>query len=112
MYNNSVIDLKYNLPKIAVSFQKRDERTLNKGKKKKGLYLFRSSLVVLRFAKATPIIASIFRENPGWFRNSAGFWFNSRFGFGLMNAYSLVSASYNWTTVPGKTICKVNVAKG
>ncbi|PBC28818.1 Neuroendocrine convertase [Apis cerana cerana] len=52
------------------------------------------------------------RENPGWFRNSAGFWFNSRFGFGLMNAYSLVSASYNWTTVPGKTICKVNVAKG
>ncbi|XP_043794709.1 neuroendocrine convertase 1-like [Apis laboriosa] len=52
------------------------------------------------------------RENPGWFRNSAGFWFNSRFGFGLMNAYSLVSASYNWTTVPDKIICKVDVAKG
>lgn len=53
---------------------------------------------------ATSIIASTFRENPGWFRNSAGFWFNSRFGFGLMNAYSLVSASYNWTTVPAKAI--------
>nr|XP_012228829.1 PREDICTED: neuroendocrine convertase 1-like isoform X1 [Linepithema humile] len=47
-------------------------------------------------------------ENPGWFKNAAGFWFNSRFGFGLMNAYALVMASYNWTTVPEKTICKVD----
>lgn len=47
------------------------------------------------------------RENPGWLRNSAGFWFNSRFGFGLMNAYALVAASANWTTVPDKIICKV-----
>ncbi|XP_054009670.1 neuroendocrine convertase 1-like [Hylaeus anthracinus] len=51
------------------------------------------------------------RENPGWFRNSAGFWFNSRFGFGLMNAYALVAAGSNWTTVPDKTICKVDVAR-
>ncbi|XP_015432292.1 PREDICTED: neuroendocrine convertase 1-like [Dufourea novaeangliae] len=49
------------------------------------------------------------RENPGWFRNSVGFWFNSRFGFGLMNAYALVTASSNWTAVPEKTICKVNI---
>nr|XP_031848985.1 neuroendocrine convertase 1-like [Nomia melanderi] len=47
------------------------------------------------------------RENPGWFRNSAGFWFNSRFGFGLMNAFALVAASSNWTTVPEKSICEV-----
>ncbi|KAL0100697.1 hypothetical protein PUN28_019229 [Cardiocondyla obscurior] len=47
-------------------------------------------------------------ENPGWFRNDAGFWFNTHFGFGLMNAYALVMASYNWTTVPEKTICKVD----
>ncbi|XP_076285047.1 neuroendocrine convertase 1 isoform X2 [Lasioglossum baleicum] len=51
------------------------------------------------------------RENPGWFRNSAGFWFNSRFGFGLMNAFALVAASSNWTTVPEKTICKVDVVR-
>ncbi|XP_076642516.1 neuroendocrine convertase 1 [Halictus rubicundus] len=51
------------------------------------------------------------RENPGWFRNSAGFWFNSRFGFGLMNAFALVAASSNWTTVPEKTICKVDVGR-
>ncbi|XP_024879429.1 neuroendocrine convertase 1-like isoform X1 [Temnothorax curvispinosus] len=50
------------------------------------------------------------RENPGWFKNAAGFWFNSRFGFGLMNAYALVTTSYNWTTVPEKTICKVDNA--
>ncbi|XP_033208644.1 neuroendocrine convertase 1-like [Belonocnema kinseyi] len=47
------------------------------------------------------------RENPGWFKNSAGFWFNPRFGFGLMNANSLVFASYNWTTVPNKNICEI-----
>ncbi|XP_018346509.1 PREDICTED: neuroendocrine convertase 1-like [Trachymyrmex septentrionalis] len=46
--------------------------------------------------------------NPGWFKNAAGFWFNSHFGFGLMNAYALVMASYNWTTVPEKTICRVD----
>ncbi|XP_032671139.1 neuroendocrine convertase 1-like isoform X1 [Odontomachus brunneus] len=48
------------------------------------------------------------RGNPGWFKNAAGFWFNSRFGFGLMNAYALVMASSNWTMVPEKTICKVD----
>ncbi|KOC66569.1 Neuroendocrine convertase 1 [Habropoda laboriosa] len=51
------------------------------------------------------------RKNPGWFRNSAGFLFNSRFGFGLMNAYRLVTASSIWTTVPDKTICKVDITR-
>ncbi|KAG7206694.1 hypothetical protein KM043_000369 [Ampulex compressa] len=46
-------------------------------------------------------------ENPGWFKNAAGFWFNSRFGFGLMNAYALVTAGHNWTTVPQKRICRI-----
>lgn len=100
-----MIDLKYNLLKIA--FLKKETKEKKNIKEKR---IIPVSLVVLCFA--TSIIASTFRENPGWFRNSAGFWFNSRFGFGLMNAYSLVSASYNWTTVPAKAICKVNVAKG
>ncbi|XP_012268604.2 neuroendocrine convertase 1-like [Athalia rosae] len=47
------------------------------------------------------------RENPGWFKNAAGFWYNSRFGFGLMNAFSLVTTGYNWTTVPEKGECNV-----
>ncbi|XP_046431301.1 neuroendocrine convertase 1-like [Neodiprion fabricii] len=46
-------------------------------------------------------------ENPGWFKNAAGFWFNPRFGFGLMNAYALVTTGYNWTTVPDKKECHV-----
>lgn len=100
-----MIDLKYNLPKIAFLKKETKEKKNVLCKRKKDYTCF-----VLCFA--TSIIASTFRENPGWFRNSAGFWFNSHFGFGLMNAYSLVSASYNWTTVPAKAICKVNVAKG
>lgn len=39
-------------------------------------------------------------DNPGWQQNAAGLWFNTRFGFGLMNAYGLVKMAANWTTVP------------
>ncbi|KAH0548887.1 hypothetical protein KQX54_003949, partial [Cotesia glomerata] len=45
------------------------------------------------------------KHNPGWKKNSAGYWFNPRFGFGLMNAYSLVRAAANWTNVPDKIVC-------
>ncbi|CAG5101699.1 Similar to Pcsk1: Neuroendocrine convertase 1 (Rattus norvegicus) [Cotesia congregata] len=45
------------------------------------------------------------KHNPGWKKNSAGYWFNPRFGFGLMNAYSLVQAAANWTNVPDKIEC-------
>ncbi|EFN62718.1 Neuroendocrine convertase 1 [Camponotus floridanus] len=48
-------------------------------------------------------------QNPGWFKNAAGFLFNPAFGFGLMNGEALVMASYNWETVPEKTICVVNM---
>ncbi|XP_015598957.1 neuroendocrine convertase 1 [Cephus cinctus] len=47
------------------------------------------------------------RDNPGWLRNDAGFWFNPRFGFGLMNAHALVMAGFNWTRVPDKEICRI-----
>ncbi|XP_043284514.1 neuroendocrine convertase 1-like isoform X2 [Venturia canescens] len=48
------------------------------------------------------------RENPGWLKNSAGFWFNPRFGFGLMNAHALVTTAQNWTTVPEGRFCRFN----
>ena len=48
------------------------------------------------------------RDNPGWKRNSAGLIFNSRFGFGLMNAKAMVEAALAWQTVPRKSICKVS----
>ncbi|XP_057332324.1 neuroendocrine convertase 1-like isoform X2 [Microplitis mediator] len=47
------------------------------------------------------------RNNPGWIKNSAGLWFNPRFGFGLMNAYSLVLTASNWTRVPEKIQCTI-----
>ncbi|XP_016844520.1 neuroendocrine convertase 1 isoform X1 [Nasonia vitripennis] len=50
------------------------------------------------------------KNNPGWFRNAAGLWFNPRFGFGLMDAHSLVLASSNWTSVSEKLICQVPAA--
>lgn len=50
-------------------------------------------------------------ENPGWQLNAAGLWFNTRFGFGLMNALGFVKAAANWTTVPERLVCSVNAAK-
>lgn len=44
-------------------------------------------------------------QNPGWQKNAAGFYFNTRFGFGLMNAFSLVKTAINWTLVPERRTC-------
>ncbi|XP_053611965.1 neuroendocrine convertase 1-like isoform X2 [Plodia interpunctella] len=46
-------------------------------------------------------------SNPGWQINGAGFRFDIRFGFGLLNAGALVATSLNWTSVPEKSICRV-----
>lgn len=47
-------------------------------------------------------------ENPGWQLNAAGLWFNTRFGFGLMNALGFVKAASIWTSVPEWSICSAN----
>ncbi|XP_032794407.2 neuroendocrine convertase 1 isoform X1 [Daphnia magna] len=44
-------------------------------------------------------------DNIEWQENAAGIRFNSRFGFGMMNAAKYVLAAMNWTSVPGKSIC-------
>lgn len=38
-------------------------------------------------------------HNDGWQMNAAGYWFNIRFGFGLMNADSYVNMAANWINV-------------
>ena len=45
----------------------------------------------------------------GWMQNGAGFWINSAFGFGLMNAAKMVELAdpSTWKTVPEKFICKI-----
>lgn len=50
------------------------------------------------------------RHNPGWQQNSAGLWFNERFGFGLMNAYRMVKAASMWKSVPERRTCEVFVS--
>lgn len=47
------------------------------------------------------------RDNPGWKRNAAGLIFNSRFGFGLLNAKAMVEAALKWQGVPKKSVCSV-----
>jgi proprotein convertase subtilisin/kexin type 1 len=46
-------------------------------------------------------------DNPGWRMNSAGYWVNTRFGFGLLNAAALTKAADPtvYKTVPEKVVC-------
>ncbi|CAH1118844.1 unnamed protein product [Phaedon cochleariae] len=48
-------------------------------------------------------------NNQGWQQNAAGFWFNDRFGFGLMNSFGLISAALTWTNVPEWKTCETLV---
>ncbi|CAH2049099.1 unnamed protein product, partial [Iphiclides podalirius] len=45
-------------------------------------------------------------HNPGWQVNGAGFRFDVRFGFGLLNAGALVKAALDWHNVPEKDACR------
>ncbi|TRY67501.1 hypothetical protein TCAL_03758 [Tigriopus californicus] len=42
----------------------------------------------------------VLEENQGWQVNGAGLKYNSRFGFGVMDAYQFVRTAMNWTLVP------------
>ena len=46
-------------------------------------------------------------QNPGWFSNAAGLVYNHRFGFGLLNAESLVEAAKNHQNVNEAQECHV-----
>lgn len=50
---------------------------------------------------------SSLKDNEGWKKNGAGFWINSAFGFGLLNAAKMVEAARTWVQVPEKFICDV-----
>lgn len=44
-------------------------------------------------------------HNQGWVRNGAGLMTNTRFGFGLMDAYEMVRAAERWEMVPPQRHC-------
>lgn len=46
-------------------------------------------------------------DNPGWKTNGVGFHYNSRFGFGLLDAHGMVTMALKWTNVPPQRICRV-----
>ncbi|RWS01236.1 neuroendocrine convertase 1-like protein, partial [Dinothrombium tinctorium] len=48
-------------------------------------------------------------DGSGWKRNAAGLMYNSKFGFGLINAEAMVRRALNWAQVPPKAICIVNI---
>ncbi|KHN80639.1 Neuroendocrine convertase 1 [Toxocara canis] len=49
--------------------------------------------------------APLLKNNDGWVKNAAGFYVNSRFGFGMMNALGFVTAAKDWINVPQQRIC-------
>ncbi|XP_052279881.1 neuroendocrine convertase 1-like isoform X2 [Dreissena polymorpha] len=53
---------------------------------------------------------SSLKDNLGWMKNGAGYFVNSAFGFGLLNADAMVTLADpgTWRTVPEKYICVTN----
>jgi hypothetical protein len=56
---------------------------------------------------------SALKHNAGWRRNGAGYWVNSAFGFGLLNAARMINEAdpNHWKHVPEKYICYVQSNK-
>lgn len=52
---------------------------------------------------------SALKHNSGWRQNGAGYWINSAFGFGLLNAARMINEAdpKHWKHVPEKYICYV-----
>ncbi|XP_046400379.1 neuroendocrine convertase 1-like [Ischnura elegans] len=50
-------------------------------------------------------------HNIGWMKNGAGLLVNPRFGYGLMDALSLVTAAEHWVSVPPQAICLVQAER-
>ncbi|MFH4984331.1 hypothetical protein AB6A40_011040, partial [Gnathostoma spinigerum] len=49
--------------------------------------------------------APLMGANGGWSKNARGFYVNSRFGFGLMNAFAFANTSKHWINVPPQKSC-------
>ena len=49
--------------------------------------------------------------NPGWKKNGAGLWYNPRFGFGILDAKTIVEMASVWKNVPDKTLCRLKGEK-
>lgn len=54
----------------------------------------------------TAEVASLER-NVDWTQNGFGLWYTPQFGFGLMDAFKMVSLALDWHNVPDKYICKI-----
>ncbi|KAF1743355.1 hypothetical protein MXB_662, partial [Myxobolus squamalis] len=50
--------------------------------------------------------------NPGWTRNGAGKWFNPLYGFGKLDAFTLVDRAYHWETVKNQKKCRAQTRNG
>uniref|UniRef100_T1JDD6 furin n=1 Tax=Strigamia maritima TaxID=126957 RepID=T1JDD6_STRMM len=51
------------------------------------------------------------KKNSGWATNGIGLKFNSKFGFGMMNAARMLKVAQTWITVPEKHICHVEASE-
>ncbi|XP_073989026.1 neuroendocrine convertase 1-like isoform X2 [Rhodnius prolixus] len=52
---------------------------------------------------------AVLGANPDWILNGAGYWVNRNFGFGLLNAFKLVTMARQMKTVPSKSICIIPI---
>ena len=58
--------------------------------------------IVIWTAEVAPL-----EKNVDWMQNGFGLWYTPQFGFGLMDAYKMVSLALDWQNVPDKYICLI-----
>uniref|UniRef100_A0A8D8SSG2 Neuroendocrine convertase 1 n=1 Tax=Cacopsylla melanoneura TaxID=428564 RepID=A0A8D8SSG2_9HEMI len=51
-------------------------------------------------------------DNYGWNKNGFGFFVSHDFGFGMINAFNLVTSGLTWVNVPPSSVCMVPVQVG
>ncbi|KAI5696549.1 hypothetical protein M8J75_014340 [Diaphorina citri] len=51
-------------------------------------------------------------HSAGWERNARKLWYHPAYGFGLINAFKLVSLAKGWTNVPPQAKCEIPVDVG
>jgi proprotein convertase subtilisin/kexin type 1 len=62
---------------------------------------------VVRTSSPQPLLGG----NPGWKTNAAGLAYNTKFGFGVMNALALVRAAIGWKGVGEQLTAQVNASE-
>lgn len=63
--------------------------------------------ILVKTAQSTDVVRDTLgniKAGKGWTQNQAGYWFNDKYGFGVIDVDKAVTMAANWTPVEGETV--------